>query len=84
MFMIARSNMFMIAALKSLSDHFNVCVTSTLVAVDCLLLRSEIFLVLPVLHNFGLCMGCFEYYLMRHYALFNTIDNIDNFILEDS
>lgn len=51
---------------KVLSDHFNVCVTSASLAVDCLLLGSEIFLVLPVLHNFGLCMGCFEYYLMRH------------------
>lgn len=57
---------------------------SALMGVDCLLLRSEIFLLLRKLHNMGLCIGCFENYFMRHQVSFRAIGNVDRFVLEGS
>lgn len=67
-----------------MSGHFNICVLPASMQVDRLLLRSEIFLVLHMLHNLGLGTGCFENYIMRHQVFFHTIGDVDSFVLEGS
>lgn len=47
--------MFMITALKSLADHFNICVILTSVLIDSLI-QVEIFLGFGMMSKFGLIL----------------------------
>lgn len=69
---------FIIAALKSLSDNFDNCVISALASVDCLT-HLEIFLVLHILSHFGLYFGHFDNYVLRLWLLFKSYGDVDFF-----
>lgn len=69
---------FIIAALKSLSDNFDNCVISALASVD-YLTHLEIFLVLHILSHFGLYFGHFDNYVLRLWLLFKSYGDVDFF-----
>ena len=58
MFKIACGSIFVMAAVKSLLDHFNLCVTSGLACIKLFfLIQVEISLVHGMMSSFQLCLG---------------------------
>lgn len=72
-FIICLLKHFMIAALKSLSDHFNKSLNSVLAYLLSSFLPVKAFLVLDIISGFQLNSRHFGYYVLRVWILFRPL-----------